>query len=63
MPRMDQYAYCAELAAEYTPEGGVALDYGCGSGQIVAKLLAHAVTPMAATCSTAAALIRVARMR
>jgi SAM-dependent methyltransferase len=43
MSHIDQYEYCAQLTAEYTSAGGVVLDYGCGAGRIVAKLLAKNV--------------------
>jgi SAM-dependent methyltransferase len=41
--RIDNYEYCAQVAAELAPPGGRVLDYGCGAGQIVAKLLGRGV--------------------
>jgi SAM-dependent methyltransferase len=38
MSGIDNYEYCAGKAAELAPQGGVVLDYGCGAGQVVAKL-------------------------
>ena len=37
---MDNYRFCAEFAARH---GGRVLDYGCGKGQIVEKLLAKGI--------------------
>lgn len=41
--RIDNYEYCAQVAAELAQPGGRVLDYGCGAGQVVGKLVERGV--------------------